>query len=805
MTESALRPHSSTIRCRLLCRLSFFRLKSASSHHSSDQERPKSRALLEPHNFPSGLPRAVREHVTKINDAAPRIVGDLADELDSSAIRKLMETAERRRDSERRKSIIQLGFRLAHLTGRQTARKSWAESEKEQLLPESPTLTPELSSPSPTPPESETPRIVEKRLSMARSRNSMLVLKPPPPEVGIRVGDFDVRLRRSYIYNPLQSNRVIRLLSVRRPSVDGIIGDFYYQLVTMSLDDPVPYETVSYCWGDHEQKYRVNLMDGSFLMVTQSLGMELTRISSHSKTGYLWIDQMCIDQTNLGERAQQVTVMGDIYASGLRVIVSLGLPHLSLRPLFTLVDLALEYELNQRSVVDLQGALSDYMLSGGQTPRLLPPFWKAMVDLLRHPWFTRAWVFQECVLSSTVVFVFGERLVSLDPIVRLALATSRLETAAITGVIPPGCITTQPGFHQLYLIVQARSDRIWGKPQDFWQMLSSVAPYTHCADPRDRLFGFLGLLDDDTIKIKPDYRVPRYEILTDTAKRFIEGKASLEIFSLTPRVGQEESMREGVPSWAPDWSKPEETIPLTSWHRISPFNASGGRQYGDAVSKDRRRTFRPLRLLQKQLRVKGRIIAMVQDAQLEPFKSLDNWISRDLISFLRLDQALSHLASISRPTGVYSYMSLERILKVILADGALLYETPEFSKGVYLLDNELTDLSQAYLQFHNPELVSSAPFPLAPYARNVYSLRNLSRVAVERRLVMCDDGRLGLVHQSVQEGDVIAVLHGSRTPIVLRSRADGKFEIKGQCYFEDSMHAESIFWEEDEADEFILV
>lgn len=184
MTESALRRHSSTIRRRLSCRLSLFSLKIASSHNS-DQERPKSRALLEGHDFPHGLPRAVRERVAKVNDSAPRIVGDLADELDSSAIRKVMETAERRRDSERRKSIIQLGFRLAHLTGRESARQSWAESEKEHLLPESPTLTPDLSSPSPPPPESETPRIVEKRLSMARSRNSMQVLKPPPPEVGM--------------------------------------------------------------------------------------------------------------------------------------------------------------------------------------------------------------------------------------------------------------------------------------------------------------------------------------------------------------------------------------------------------------------------------------------------------------------------------------------------------------------------------------------------------------------------------------------------------------------------------------------
>jgi len=52
---------------------------------------------------------------------------------------------------------------------------------------------------------------------------------------------------------------------------------------------------------------------------------------------------------------------------------------------------------------------------------------------------------------------------------------------------------------------------------------------------------------------------------------------------------------------------------------------------------------------------------------------------------------------------------------------------------------------------------------------------------------------------------LITVLHGSRTPVVLQSRLDGKFEIKGQCYFEDAMHGEALLWEEDQADEFILV
>jgi len=207
----------------------------------------------------------------------------------------------------------------------------------------------------------------------------------------------------------------------------------------------------------------------------------------------------------------------------------------------------------------------------------------------------------------------------------------------------------------------------------------------------------------------------------------------------------------------------------------------------------------------KQLSVKGKIIAKITDARLEAFTSSENWISRDMFNFLRLDLILTYLSDLSHSLSENPKYNLERVLKVVLADGALLPDTPEFSKGVYLSDTELKELAQAYLQFSSLKIIDSAKFQLATYARNVHTLRNLSRVAVDRRLVSSEDGRLGLVHHSVQSGDLITILHGSRTPIVLRHRSDGKYEVKGQCYFEDSMHGQAVFWEEDEANEFVLV
>lgn len=623
-----------------------------------------------------------------------------------------------------------------------------------------------------------------------------------PVEVGIRVGEFDSRLRKPYIYSPLQSNRVIRLLSVRRPSVDWIQGDFYYQLVTMSLDDPVPYETVSYVWGDHRREHRLNLMDGSFLHITRSLAATLPAISGQSKTGYLWIDQVCIDQGNLSERSHQVTVMGDVYRSAIRVIAPLKPPQVRMRHLFALLDVAVQYEANQRSVVDLQTAMAQFMMPSYSSSLVHSIYWKCIVSLLEHPWFTRAWIFQEVVLPQEVMFLLGERLVSFDALFRLALATSRLETDTMDGALPLICVTNLSGFHQLFSMVQARSERhVLGNPKDFWSLLSEVAPNSRCTDIRDKFYGFLGLLEDEDIVVTPDYKKGAHEVFIDSARSYVEGKSSLEILCLVPRQGRTNSQFEGIPTWVPDWRQPEDVMPLTTFNRISAFNACGSKPY--RVTNEKRISgFRPLRLLNNRLRVEGKIIDTITDATLEPFQSTEHWTKRDLPKYLGLDLALLFLKGLWHTDADYT---LERVMKIVLADGALLYDTPEFSQSAYLNDRELAELSMAYRQFGAPENFDGEAFQLAPYARNVVALRNMSRVAQERRLVVGKDGKLGLVHNSVTTGDLVAILHGSRTPVILTLRADGRYDCKGQCYWEDSMAGQAAEWEQDEAEEMYLV
>jgi hypothetical protein len=888
----------SSLRRRLSCRLSIFRRPSK----RTEDERPKSRKLVQ---GPGLVPRfqdimeATNQEKYLIEDPEPNMIGDLADELNSHSIRKLMETAEKKRDTERRRSMIQLGFRLSILTGRQNAQHSMDESETHSLLhdeeesvqigtvqqgnrsrpvsmivknqdlqspgtrsrnfesqsssrpasmifrdspsssrPDSMMLkrseTPNTSRPrsvmfkSPEPYES--PRSVsvmgrrsESRASSrppsalarssdfhhgpSRSVSSMLMRTPelyaaePIKEVGIRVGEFDPKLRKPYVFSPLQSDRVIRLLSFRRPSVDGTKGGFYYQIMTMSLDDPVPYEAVSYVWGNFDRNCRLNFMDGSFLPITESLASSMLDISMHSKTGYIWIDQICVNHGDYSERNHQTKIAGDITRRASRLLVSLNLSAFSIRTLFPLLDLAALYETSQKSVVDLQWALARYI---DWDPAVCPPdsiYWRCVYELVTHAWFSRIWVFGEVVLSRTVSFIFEERLVPFDTIVRLALAISRLET--VSERLPAECVTTTQGFHQLYTMLQHQSDRnVFGRSPDFWQLLSETAPNSRCADNRDSLYALLGFLDDDSIKIQPNYRTDRHDVFIDAARCFIEGKLNLDVLSFIPRANREFSREEGIPSWVPDWSKQGDIVPLTATTKPSPFKAAMGRPHYELTQH---RTFRPIRLLLNRLKVKGRIIDTVSDAKMESFSDPNHWIGRNLHEYLRLDEILSYLQQWSSSSSERLPYTRERILKVLLADGALLHETPEFSQGVYLADAEMAELALAYRHFDSPDPFDSSRFQLASYARNVHTLRSLSRIAAGRRLFVGEDGKLGLAHQSIENGDLICILHGSKTPVILRPRGDGWYETKGQCYFEDAMHGEALTWEEEDAEEFVLV
>src|SRR5271156_4938151 len=116
--------------------------------------------------------------------------------------------------------------------------------------------------------------------------------------------------------------REIRLLYLVH-NVSGF-DNISYSLMRTSLDNAPPYEALSYTWGD--EMSQVKLGNGTLTTMPTNLYHALRYLQRPHASRLLWIDSLCIDQSNDEERSHQVQLMRHIYATAWRVLIWLGEP-----------------------------------------------------------------------------------------------------------------------------------------------------------------------------------------------------------------------------------------------------------------------------------------------------------------------------------------------------------------------------------------------------------------------------------------------------------------------------------------------
>ena len=90
-----------------------------------------------------------------------------------------------------------------------------------------------------------------------------------------------------------------------------------------SLEDPVPYSALSYRWGEDEPHIPVKLGNGTVLVTTNGHAA-LLALRKKANGLHLWMDAICIDQSNSSEKEIQVAMMDKVYSKADKVIVWLG-------------------------------------------------------------------------------------------------------------------------------------------------------------------------------------------------------------------------------------------------------------------------------------------------------------------------------------------------------------------------------------------------------------------------------------------------------------------------------------------------
>lgn len=91
----------------------------------------------------------------------------------------------------------------------------------------------------------------------------------------------------------------------------------------IALEPGADYEAVSYCWGNASVTKPI-LLDGKPYPITLNLldGLRYLRREASPRT--LWVDSLCINQTDIAERNREILKMRDIYKLARSVLIWLG-------------------------------------------------------------------------------------------------------------------------------------------------------------------------------------------------------------------------------------------------------------------------------------------------------------------------------------------------------------------------------------------------------------------------------------------------------------------------------------------------
>ncbi|KAH9205298.1 heterokaryon incompatibility protein-domain-containing protein, partial [Leptodontidium sp. 2 PMI_412] len=170
---------------------------------------------------------------------------------------------------------------------------------------------------------------------------------------------------------------MIRLLKLRPNGKGRIICT----LETHSIDAAPPYWALSYVWGAPDMPVVIHIESRdrtAYLPITRSCTNAFTSLISSYKDRYVWIDSICIDQTNVIEKAQQIPLMSSIYSKAELVI-----GHLSGETVGT-EDIAVPRKLDFEQLGE----------SHAKTD------WDALVEIVNNAYWRRAWIIQEIVLAK---------------------------------------------------------------------------------------------------------------------------------------------------------------------------------------------------------------------------------------------------------------------------------------------------------------------------------------------------------------------------------------------------------------------
>ncbi|PVH71430.1 hypothetical protein DL98DRAFT_596981 [Cadophora sp. DSE1049] len=554
-------------------------------------------------------------------------------------------------------------------------------------------------------------------------------------------------------YPVLPSDRSIRILRLEGGSKnDELVGSVW----AVSLDDPnrATYEALSYVWGNPVPAETMTFNGIPGKEISPALDTALRAFRLPILAILLWIDALCINQQNIEERGQQVSMMGEYMLE----------PSIQL---FGSVKL-----MNDEFV----GKFETFSLKRNATRGFPEPKdrrWTGLVDLFSRSWFERVWIIQEFGLSSDPTFIIGKQHVPkatfLDGIMWLFYSGYSDGIPKMRLAIAQAC--------QVMRCAPRTSDMRW----PLLRLLGDARTF-NATDPRDKILGVLGLSEEGNETsmcplLRPDYKKTLVQVLSDATRHFLECRhgdgsqdGKLAVFSYVIHT-KKYVLDSKYPSWILRCDKQATVVDLSSRKEIVPR----GFQPGVVTSVPKFRT-------------KGSPPISEARGQWLRLKKLWN----DLVNDLDKHEDLNHFAMVfAQSTSMGG--CIEKIKDRPNADDFV----------AYCLENLREEGHNSSTSEHRSRSDFKA-FPLP--AAGDDGDADLMRTCVTQHTLFTIGSRIATGPDTVSVGDVVVILYGGDVPFVLRPEKD-YYTLVGECYLYGSMEGEALQEKEEKGieDEWFLL
>jgi hypothetical protein len=234
---------------------------------------------------------------------------------------------------------------------------------------------------------------------------------------------------------------------------------------------------------------------------SKNLWNYLAQARSDGYVDPLWIDAICINQSDLDERSKQVAIMGQIYSKASEVRAWLGAG-------------SKENLLAMQYIDEI-----DWKVVSGQSrekasPSIADEQLEPIQKLLETEYWSRLWIMQEFVLASSVTLYCGPKTIpgaTFDQMVHAVTSTpSRPFKEQLSGTTAFNILRSRRDYTRRK-VIQTKS---------YFLLALGPSSRLQCADPHDHVYAVLSLDSEASAEIVPDYSKPLLMVLLEVISYF---------------------------------------------------------------------------------------------------------------------------------------------------------------------------------------------------------------------------------------------------------------------------------------------